>query len=121
MKFENINWADSDIEKIEIEHNCAKLFIFNDILQQNVCVSCTGFIGLTNLCIWDDQIIDNAEIRSISDCDDIPFMKAVYSAYDKSFNYGERCLDNGVLEMCIKLVNNISFSIYCQAINVELI
>ena len=56
MKFENIDWADSNIDKIEIEYDCAKLLIFNDTLQKNVCVSCTGFVGLTNLCIWDDKI-----------------------------------------------------------------
>ena len=119
MKFENIDWADSNIEKIEIEYDCAKLLIFNDTLQKNVCVSCTGFVGLTNLCIWDDQIIDSAEILPVSDNDDSPFIREVFTAYDKEFNYGERWLNKGILELRIKLVNYISFSIYCQKIDVE--
>ena len=105
MKFENIDWADSNIDKIEIEYDCAKLLIFNDTLQKNVCVSCTGFVGLTNLCMWDDQIIDDATVHQIQDDDDTPFIKTVFSAYDKDFNYGERWLNKGVLELRIKLIN----------------
>ena len=119
MNFENIDWADSNIDKIEIEYDCAKLLIFNDTLQKNVCVSCTGFVGLTNLCIWDDQIIDSAEILPVSDNDDSPFIREVFTAYDKDFNYGERWLNRGILELRIKLVNHISFSIYCQKIDVD--
>ena len=119
MKFENIDWADSNIEKIEIEYDCAKLLIFNDTLQKNVCVSCTGFVGLTNLCMWDDQIIDDATVHQIQDDDDTPFIKMVFSAYDKDFNYGERWLNKGILELHIKLINGIAFSIYCQKIDVE--
>ena len=115
MEFNNIDWADSNIEKIEIEYDSIKLYVFIDTLQRNVCVTCTGFIGLTNLCIWDDQIIDHAEIHQIADDESIPFMEMVYSAY------GERCLNNGVFDVCIKLVNNISFNIYCQKITVEYI
>ena len=53
----------------------------------NMCVICTGFIGVTDLCIWDDQIIDYADARQIADDENIPFMKMVYAAYDKNFNY----------------------------------
>jgi hypothetical protein len=119
MNFENIDWADSNIDKIEIEYDCAKLLIFNDTLQKKVCVSCTGFIGLTNLCIWDDQIIDSAEILPVSDNDDASFIRAVFTAYDKDFNYGERWLNKGIFELRIKLINDIAFSIYCQKIDVE--
>lgn len=119
MDFEKISWADSNIEKIEIEYDCAKLFIFNAALQMNVCVSCTGFIGLTNLCIWDDQIIGQASVERVEDDNENPFIRAVFSAYDKDFNYGERWLSRGILELRIKLLNNISFSIYCQKITVE--
>ena len=121
MEFNNIDWADSNIEKIEIEYDSIKLYIFNDTLQRNVCVICTGFIGVTDLCIWDDQIIDYADARQIADDENIPFMKMVYASYDKNFNYGERYLNNGVIEVCIRLINNIPFNIYCQKITVEYI
>ena len=119
MDFDNIDWADSNIHKIEIEYDCATILVFNDTLQKNVLVKCTGFIGLTNLCIWDDQIIDSASVHQILDNDSAPFIQEVLSAYDKDFNYGERWLNTGILELRIKLINNITFSIYCQKINVE--
>ncbi len=121
IEFDNIDWADSDIERIEIEYDSIKLYVFNDALQRNVCVSCTGFIGLTNLCIWDDQIIDHAEIHQIADDESLPFMEMVYQSYDKNSNYGERCLNDGVFDLCIRLVNKTSFNIYCQKITVEYI
>ena len=57
MNFININWADSNIENINIEYDCATLVIWNDILQKRLYVECSGLAGVTNLCIWDDTII----------------------------------------------------------------
>ena len=59
------------------------------------------------------------QLFQIADDENIPFMKMVYAAYDKNFNYGERYLNNGVIEVCIRLINNIPFNIYCQKITVE--
>lgn len=119
MDFEKVSWADSNIERIEIEYNCAKLFVYNAAFQKNVCVSCTGFVGLTNLCMWDDQIIGQASVHKVESDDETPFIRAVFSAYDKDFNYGERWLNKGILELRIELLNNISFSVFCQTITVE--
>lgn len=121
MEFNSIAWADSNIDKIEIEYDRIRLYVFNDAFQRNVCVICTGFIGLTDLCIWDDQIIDYAEIHQIADDESIPFMEMVYSAYDKNSEYGARSLNEGVFDMCVRLINNTSFHIYCQKIAVECI
>ena len=119
MHFQNIDWADSEIAKIEIEYNCAKLFVYNDTLQKNVIVNFAGFIGLTNLCMWDDQIIDYAEVRELKDDDSAEFTKMLFSAYNKYTDYGERCLGDGIFEVRIRLINQITFSIYCQSIEVE--
>lgn len=115
----SIFWADSNIEKITIEYNCAQLYVFNSALQRNLRLNCTGFIGLTNLCIWDDQIIEDAEFHQVSEDENTPFLQMLFSAYDKNFNYGERWLNQGILEVRIKLVNGITFSIYCQKVDVE--
>ena len=119
MEFNSIPWADSHIDKIEIEYDSIKLYILNDALQRNVCVICTGFIGLTDLCIWDDQIIDQAGMYPVDDNESIPFMEMVYSAYDKNFNYGERYLNKGVVDLRIRLINYITFHIFCQTVTVE--
>lgn len=118
MNFHGIDWADSSINKIEIEYNCAKLLIFNDSLQKNLVVKCTGFIGMTNLCIWDDQIIDYAEVCTIEEDNSTAFTQMLFSTYDKNANYGERWLNHGILEVRIRLVNDTTFSIYCQSVEV---
>ena len=118
MDFNCVDWADSDIEKITIEHDCAQLHIFCDALQKNVCVRCTGFVGLTDLCIWDDQIIDSAGLRRLTDDEEIPFVRKVFSAYDRDLNSGERRLNKGLLEMRVRLSNGITFQLYCQKVEV---
>lgn len=118
MNFSSIDWADSNIERIEIEYNCAKLIVFNDALQKQLIIKFDGFIGLTNLLIWDDQIIDHAEVHEIQDNDSAPFIQLLFATYDKNFNYGERWLNKGILEVQIHLVNNTSFSLYCQSIDI---
>ncbi len=119
MEFENTDWADSQISKITIEYVCAELHIFNDTFQQNMCVGFTGLIGLTNLCIRDDTVIDYADIRQAMPDEDTPFIKMLFSAYKKDLNCEERRLDNGIIEMRIRLINYTAFSVYCQKIEVE--
>lgn len=118
MNICSIDWSDSNIEKIEIEYNCATLFVFNDTLQKQLIVKLNGFIGLTNLLIWDDQIIDHVEVHEIQDNNPSPFIQMLFAAYDKDFNYGERWLNNGILEIQIHLVNHTFFTLYCQSIDI---
>jgi len=118
MNICSIDWADSNIEKIEIEYNCATLFVFNDTLQKQLIVKLNGFIGLTNLLIWDDQIIDHVEVHEIQDNNPSPFIQMLFAVYDKDFNYGERWLNNGILEIQIHLVNHTCFTLYCQSIDI---
>lgn len=119
MDFNRIDWADSNIVKMEIEFDCAKLYIFNDTLQQMLIVKFNGFIGMTNLLMWDDQIIDDAEVRKVQEDDPDPFIQMLFSRYDKDFNYGERWLNRGVLDVQIRLINDTTFHIYCQSIEVS--
>ena len=117
MEFLNINWADSDIENINIEYDHATLVIWNDTLQKRLSVECLGFAGITNLCIWDDTIIMSASVHNASDANN-EFVHNLYTAYSKDQDYGGRSLCNGLLELKIELVNRISFSVYCQKIEV---
>ena len=116
MEFFEIDWADSDIESIRIEYDRASLVIWNDTLQKKLLVVCTGLAGITNLCIWDDTIIYDTNVRLADPNDD--FVRKLYGAYSKECNFGGRSLSNDLYELQIELVNNITFSIYCQKIEV---
>ena len=117
MKFENIDWADSRLEKIDIEYDIATLLIWNDTLQEMLSVRCIGLAGITNLCIWDDLHIMKAEIDCVNEKDN-EFISKLYSAYDKEFDYGGRKL-TGLISLNIELSNYICFSIYCLDVNIE--
>lgn len=117
MNFQDFNWADSDVENINIEYDHATLAIWNDTLQKRLTVECSGLAGITNVCIWDDTIIMSASVYPVCDTDN-EFIRNLYTAYSKNMNYGGRSLDKGLLELRIELANYISFSVYCQQIEV---
>ena len=61
MKFSDFFWPDSSLEQVSIRYDVAELIIWNCNTNCKVIVQCKGFIGMTDLCIWDDQIILQAE------------------------------------------------------------
>ena len=117
MNFFDISWADSDIESINIEYDQATLIIWNSAIQKRFSIQCTGFAGITNLCMWDDTIIMSARVHPVCDADN-EFLSNLYTAYSKNEDYGGRSLGSGLLELKIDLINYIPFSIYCQKIEV---
>ncbi len=117
MNFCDIDWADSDLENIHIEYDRATLAIWNDALAMRLTVECSGLAGITNLCIWDDTIIVSAKVYPTDETRDA-YLRSLYEAYDKNSNYGGRSLCNGFVELRVKLVNCISFSVYCQEVSV---
>lgn len=118
MNFYDIDWADSDLENICIEYDRATLVIWNDALQKRMLINCSGLAGLTNLCIWDDTIIMNAQVLPVANSNN-DFIRSLYAAYDKNNDFGGRSLSSGLLELKIELSNYISFSVYCLKIEVE--
>ena len=59
----------------------------------------------------------NANVYPVRDVDN-DFVRNLYKAYDRDVDYGGRVLSSGLLELRIELVNYISFSVYCQKIDV---
>lgn len=118
MNFHHYDFADSLIEKINIEYDLATLIVWNDTLQKNLTVECSGLAGITNLCIWDDTSIMSANVYPVVNADN-EFLRNFYEAYSEGMDYGGRTLETGFLELRIELRNHISFSIYCQNIEVK--
>lgn len=118
MNFQDFYWPDSDIERINIEYDRATLVIWNDALQKRLSVECSGFAGITNLCFWDDTIIMSTSVHPVCDTGN-EFLSYLYAAYSKNKDYGGRSLGSGLLELKIELTNYISFSVYCQKIEVR--
>lgn len=118
MRFDQIDWADSQIEEIHIYFDYIEFIIWNDTFQEYCKVECKGVAGLTNLCIWDDTIIHNAKVYPATDPDD-EFMINLHRAYGKDCSIDERRISDGFLRMEVELANGIAFNLYCQSIQVD--
>ena len=115
MKLNEIDWIDSQLEKITIEYDKAELLVECD--SGNYVITCTGLIGLTNLCIWDDTIIENIYVKNADPSSD-SYLQNVFSNYDKDFDYAGRILGENILILSVSIVNNTVFNLYCKQISV---
>ena len=122
MKFSDFFWLDSSLEQVSIRYDVAELIIWNCNTNCKVIVQCKGFIGMTDLCIWDDQIILQAECRNMPWTDVIrsqdTFLQSLCKAYPYSSQWDERRLEDGVVVLSVLLTNHIRFRLYCQRIDV---
>lgn len=106
---------DSQIDSIKIEYNKLELILglaeeWNN--TNRIKITCDGFIGINNLCIFDDDIIKNCNISKVYSADN-NFLKKVYKAYDVNYTYDNRKLSEGIIKISFELTNNIIFDIYC--------
>ena len=62
MNINEIDWADSQIKKIIVEYDKCNILIETDSTNSqtsNYIITCSGLVGLTDLCIWDDTSLDD--------------------------------------------------------------
>ena len=121
MKISDIYWHDSQIEKISIEFDKAELLVESD--SKFYLITCTGLIGLTNLCFWDDTILWDMWVENADTSSDV-FLKDVFANYDKDYDYyfgGGRILGDDILVLVAHIINNIPAKIYCKKIDVSLL
>lgn len=116
--FYDYNWHDSIIEKIEIFENNVILSINNDDLNSRVKIICTRTAGITNLCMWEDTIITTANLNTVSDFSG-EFIQSVFKAHPQYENYDCLPIKKGLLDLAIKLTNDIIFHIYCYDVLVK--
>ena len=116
MKLKDVDWNDSQIEKITVEFDKAELLIETD--SGKYVITCTGLVGLTDLCIWDDTIVDNIYVKDADRSSD-GFLQKVFKHYDENFDYGEERVLKNLLNLSVSLVNGTVFSLYCKQISVS--
>ena len=118
MKISDIYWHDSQIEKISIEFDKAELLVESD--SKFYLITCTGLIGLTNLCFWDDTILWDMWVENADTSQDV-FLQDVFTNYNKKIDYGGRTLEDDILVLVAHIINNIPAKIYCKKIDVSLV
>ena len=116
MKLNDVDWIDSQLKKLTIEYDKAEMLVECDF--GTYIITCTGLIGLTNLCIWDDTIIEDIYVRNADPSLDL-YLQNVFSHYDKDFDYGNnRILGENILILSVSIINNTVFDLYCKQISV---
>lgn len=117
--FNQYDWHDSIIQKIEIRDSSVNLLIsLDDANSTSVSVKCSAVVGITNICMWEDNIINCVNINTVSDFSN-PFLseiRANHPVYDNEINAPVR---KGLLDLSITLANNITFHIYCYNVDIE--
>lgn len=124
MKFTDFFWPDSDLERISVEYDLAELTIWNDAEARRLVVRCHGFAGMTDLCIWDDQIILDVKLRHLDWPEIVSsqdgFLRKLCDAYGQPAAWYERKLTDGLWILEFQLTNQIWFKLYCQDVEVVL-
>ena len=111
-------WHDADIEKIEISSNQITITIQNDDYENSLKILCNNVVGLTNLCMWEDTMINKATLEYVNH-ELTPFLQKIKETHplDGEF-YNNQPIKNNLLCLSIKLVNDIVFNIYCYDVKV---
>ena len=109
---------DGDIEKIEISSNSISIIIQHDDYEKSIKILCNDVVGLTNLCMWEDTIINNATLEYVNG-ELSPFLQEVKDAHPLNGEfYDNQPIKNKLLCLSIALVNDIVFNIYCYSVEI---
>ena len=118
MKYDEIFWGDSTIEEIGIKYDELTISIFNDILQKKINVICSKCIGISEIFIWDEVIIENIFVQEVVSSED-PMWKKIYELYGNDSYDSEKDIQKPFYELKVVLVNDLEFKVLCQEIEFE--
>ncbi len=115
MDLHEIDFADANFKRLNVEYDKAEIFIqLDDEKERNIVINCYGLIGINNLCIWDDTYIDSLTVTLADKKDE--FLKDVFKNH--ALSIPGRDLTKPIYEMKITFVNNIICHIYFQAFEI---
>lgn len=118
MTFTDLSWTGSTLEHLQLEYDRAVLTIWNEAVQRRFRVCCSGFVGVADLCLWDDVVIAEWSVRTITEADN-EFLHRFFVAHTVDFHREEQSLKGGLLELSIVLTNDMPLRLYCQQIDVR--
>ena len=112
-------WHDGDIEKIEISSNQLIITVLHDDYDNPIIIRCYDVVGLTNLCMWEDTIINKATLEYVTH--ELPqFLEQVRDAHLLEGTFCDnQPIKKYLLCLSIELMNNIVFNIYCYDVEVN--
>lgn len=119
MKFEEICLPDMSMESIHIEYDKAVITTYDNEYKYGYIITCTGLAGVTDLNVWDENIILNASLKPVGLEDE--FVRQCRDIYGWDYDTGiNRKLSNGMLLLSIELANYVKFKVYCQNVEAQM-
>ena len=115
LNFDELLWGDSVLEKIEIVNDKISILIYNDVSQKEVYIDCLQCVGMTELIIWDENIIDFIGLKKIGNTDHYLSDKAVKLYGKESLNYNKKLCDNLCL-LKIVFIDKTYFEVVCNEV-----
>lgn len=115
LNFDELLWEDSVLEKIEIVNDKISILIYNDGSQKEVYIDCLQCVGMTELIIWDENIIDFIDLKKIGNTDHYLADKAVKLYGKESLNYNKKLCDNLCL-LKIVFIDKTYFEVVCNEV-----
>lgn len=115
LNFDELLLGDSVLEKIEIVNDKISILIYNDVNQKEVYIDCLQCVGMTELIIWDENIIDFIDLKKIGNTDHYLADKAVKLYGKESLNYNKKLCDNLCL-LKIVFIDKTYFEVVCNEV-----
>ncbi len=113
LKFNEIYWGDSMLERIEICYDKIKLIIANDALDKDICLQCVECIGITDIITWDEVIIDNIIIEDVSLKSEPLYVRAEMQ-YGINSQFYDKAIAGKFIKVTLKMIGGLEFSIICR-------
>ena len=110
------SFHDAVIEKIEI--NCNETVLYVDMDGRKTKIICRDTVGITNLCMWEDDEIYGVKLNKVEDFS-LPFLENIKKSHPTYSEAGQNPIREGLFDLAVELTNNIVFHVYCYSVDAE--
>lgn len=118
IKYNDIFWGDSTIEKIGIKYDEVIISIFNDAMQKKIDIICSKCLGISEMLIWDEVIIENLFVEEV-DSGEHPMWKMAHEMYGIESFDSEKDISKPFYELKLVLINDFEIKVLCQEIEFQ--
>ncbi len=118
IKHNEIFWGDSTIEQIGIKYDEVTISIFNDLLQKKIDIICSKCIGISEIFIWDEVVIENIFVEEVVSSEH-PMWKKTFDLYGAESYDSEKDILQPFYELKVVLINDLELKVLCQGIKIE--
>ena len=116
INYTDVLWSDSILKKIQIVYDKIEITIFNDMLKKEICIECLQCVGMTDIIIWDEVIIENILLEKVYNFQS-PLIARVMEMYgDKPFSSVKQ-ITGEFYELQVSLINGLFFNVICKNVN----